>query len=104
MTIRRAVDADQMESLTNKLLLKNHPNQKFSNEGIALSNELLTWLVMEAFNRAAVEAECEKDSSTFFSQDSVQDEELSDPKTGTKLVIESKHIQSIAAELLLDFS
>jgi hypothetical protein len=42
-------------SLTRKLLLQHHPNQRITNDAVNAANELLRLFIIEARHRAAVE-------------------------------------------------
>ncbi|KAI2498996.1 hypothetical protein MHU86_15500 [Fragilaria crotonensis] len=78
------------DSLARKLVLIRHPKQKISNEAIQLTAELLRVFILEARNRASVEAECETEAKL----------EEDDSSEGVR--IKAHHITKIAAELLLD--
>lgn len=47
--------------MVRKLLLRHYPNQRISNDAVAAATELLRLFIVEARQRAAVEAECEQE-------------------------------------------
>ena len=65
--------------------------QRCSKEAALAASELLRLFVVEARNRASIEAECEAEGII----DGVDDD---------KTMIRADHITKIAAELLMDFS
>jgi len=65
--------------------------KRVSNEAALAAGELLRLLVQEARERAAIEAECEKEGDSTDIDDG-------------KIVIRADHVAKIAAELLMDFS
>ncbi|KAL7531187.1 hypothetical protein ACHAXR_003886 [Thalassiosira sp. AJA248-18] len=106
-------------SITKQCLQLHHPDQRFSNEAVELSSELLRMFVVEARRRAAIEAECEAETKIDPStegkkcQPSNQEDDdgsdsfmmLDDDKSKKATVeIRADHIAKIAAELLLDLS
>ena len=97
-------------SLAKKLLLHNNPKQKISNEAAQLAAELLRVFIVEARQRAAIEAECENEGAAM-DRDSSDDEAVAlgrdtDSQGGANKVvsIRADHITKVAAELLMDFS
>ncbi|KAL7451922.1 hypothetical protein ACHAWC_003679 [Mediolabrus comicus] len=90
-------------SLTRQLLTLHHPNQKFTNDAITLSSELLRLFIIEARRRAAIEAECESELSTMMDDD---DNDSETEKNNKRRVVEIRadHIAKVAAELLMDLS
>ena len=98
-------------SLTRQLLQLHHPNQRFNNDAISTSSELLRLLIIEAKRRAAIEAECESEVYIGHSQNSdyVVDRDdgsmMGEESRGRRRVkIRAEHIAKIAAELLMDLS
>jgi vacuolar-type H+-ATPase subunit H len=89
-------------ALTKKLLLQKQPKQRISNEAIVTANELLRLFVVEARQRASIEAECE-DEAVLDNGDSLSDDDEHGSETRT-VKIRADHITKIAAELLMDFS
>ena len=106
-------------SLTRQLLQLHHPNQRYNNDAITASSELLRLLIIEARRRAAIEAECESevrrlridddgDSSPSQSSKVMDDHShqrrKKDKKKRVVVEIRADHIAKIAAELLMDLS
>ncbi len=93
-------------SLTRQLLTLHHPNQKFTNDAITLSSELLRLFIIEARRRAAIEAECESELSTMMDDDDNDSDDSETEKNSKRRVVEIKadHIAKVAAELLMDLS
>ena len=86
-------------SLTRQLLQLHHPNQRFHNDALSTSSELLRLFIIEARRRAAIEAECESEVlDTGTSQNS------DDDGGGRRVEIRAEHVAKIAAELLMDLS
>ena len=83
-------------SLTRQLLQLHHPNQRFTNDAIMASSELLRLLIIEARRRAAIEAECE--SEVYMGQSQNSDSDM------RRVEIRAEHVAKIAAELLMDLS
>ena len=83
-------------SLTRQLLQLHHPNQRFTNDAIMASSELLRLLIIEARRRAAIEAECE--SEVYMGQSQNSDNDM------RRVEIRAEHVAKIAAELLMDLS
>ena len=94
--------SDQLEpSLVRKLLARRHPDQRFHNDAILAASELIRRFVLEARERAAVEAECEADTA----DDDVFGSGTGGAKeTGTITSIKKEHIVRVACEMLLDFT
>ena len=85
--------SDQLEpSLVRKLLARRHPDQRFHNDAILAATELIRRFILEARERAAVEAECEADIVGGAEE------------TGTITSIKKEHIVRVASEMLLDFT
>mmetsp|Transcript_8116 Transcript_8116/g.9490 ORF Transcript_8116/g.9490 Transcript_8116/m.9490 type:complete len:122 (+) Transcript_8116:120-485(+) len=109
-------------SLIRKLLLRNYPNQRISNEAIVLASELIRNFVQEAHHRAEIEAECEmeingddddksscesgsKNAAKSFETDNQNEHTTVDRVKCYKIAtIRHDHIAKIACELLMDFS
>lgn len=92
-------------SLTRQLLTLHHPNQKFTNDAITLSSELLRLFIIEARRRAAIEAECESELSTMMDDDDDSDDSETEKNNKRRVVeIRADHIAKVAAELLMDLS
>jgi len=70
---------------------KGKDSKRCSKDAVAAAGELLRLFILEARNRASIEAECEPDASV---------ETTADGKTR----IRADHVAKIAAELLMDFS
>lgn len=76
-------------SLVRKLVVKEGKDSKrLAKDAEAMAGELLRLFILEARERAGIEAECETEN--------VEGEE--------KALIRADHITKIAAELLMDFS
>mmetsp|Transcript_8958 Transcript_8958/g.13550 ORF Transcript_8958/g.13550 Transcript_8958/m.13550 type:complete len:109 (+) Transcript_8958:243-569(+) len=100
------------EALMKQLLLQGNPNQKITNEAIEAASFLLMQFVVEARNRAAVEAEFDTDNnhgsrsrqrtSVIGMSNSLSDDE-SEVADG-RMTIKPKHVLKVACELLMDFS
>jgi hypothetical protein len=93
-------------SLTRQLLTLHHPNQKFTNDAITLSSELLRLFIIEARRRAAIEAECESELTTMMDDDDNDSDDSETEKNNKRRVVEIRadHIAKVAAELLMDLS
>ncbi len=93
-------------SLTRQLLTLHHPNQKFTNDAITLSSELLRLFIIEARRRAAIEAECESELSTMMDDDDNDSDDSETEKNNKRRVVQIRadHIAKVAAELLMDLS
>jgi hypothetical protein len=93
-------------SLTRQLLTLHHPNQRFTNDAITLSSELLRLFIIEARRRAAIEAECESELTTMMDDDDNDSDDSETEKNNKRRVVEIRadHIAKVAAELLMDFS
>ena len=87
-------------SLTRQLLLHHHPNQRYTNDALSTSAELLRLIIIEAQRRAAIEAECESEVYVGNSQNS-NDVDFSGNRS---VEIRAEHVAKIAAELLMDLS
>ena len=94
--------SEQLEpSLVRKLLARRHPDQRFHNDAVLAATELIRRFVLEARERAAVEAECEADTA---------DDDVFGSATGgakgaeTITSIKKDHVMRVAAEMLLDFT
>ena len=115
--------SDKLEpSLVRKLLMRRHPDQRFSNDAVLAATELIRKFIVEARDRAAMEAECEADTignvgrggrRSFMSQDDDDDDDddVFGSGTGGKqanneehVKIKPDHIVRVAAEMLLDFT
>ena len=83
-------------SLTRQLLQLHHPNQRYTNDALSTSAELLRLIIIEAQRRAAIEAECESEVYVGHSQNSDGDD--------GRVEIRAEHVTKIAAELLMDLS
>ena len=94
--------SDQLEpSLVQKLLARRHPDQRFHNDAILAASELIRRFILEARERAAVEAECEADTA----DDDVFGSGTGGAKeAGTITSIKKEHIVRVACEMLLDFT
>ena len=94
--------SDQLEpSLVRKLLARRHPDQRFHNDAILAASELIRRFILEARERAAVEAECEADTA----DDDVFGSGTGGAKeAGTITSIKKEHIVRVACEMLLDFT
>mmetsp|Transcript_21022 Transcript_21022/g.29677 ORF Transcript_21022/g.29677 Transcript_21022/m.29677 type:complete len:125 (-) Transcript_21022:341-715(-) len=108
--------------LTKQLILHHQPKERIHADAVLTANELLRLFVVEARQRAAVEAECENEGvdntantnttplPTDLNNDDDDDEgRVLTPKPtateGTQAVsIRADHITKIAAGLLMDFS
>ncbi len=77
--------------LTKKLVLAKD-GKRITNEAVLLTGELLRTFVHTLHQKAAVEAECEKESCI--------DESVS---AGDAVVIQPHHITKVAAEQLMDY-
>lgn len=93
-------------ALTKKLLLLRHSKQRVSGDAALLSSELLRLFVLEARNRAAVEAECEVEGDIDGNDmdDDSTDDKLNSLSRTQGVAVRAHHITKIAAELLMDFS
>ena len=95
--------SDQLEpSLVKKLLTRRHPDQRFHNDAVLAATELIRRFILEARERAAVEAECEADTAA--DEDLFGSETGGAKETGTITSIKKEHIVRVAAEMLLDFT
>ena len=88
-------------SLPRQLLLLHHPNQRYTNDALSTSAELLRLIIIEAQRRAAIEAECESEVYVGHSQNSDGDV---DSPLDRRVEIRAEHVAKIAAELLMDLS
>ena len=85
--------SDQLEpSLVRRLLTRRHPDQRFHNDAVLAATELIRRFILEARERAAVEAECEADIVGGAEE------------AGTITSIKKDHILRVASEMLLDFT
>ena len=111
--------SDQLEpSLVRKLLTRRHPDQRFSHDAILAATELMRLFILEARERAAMEAECEAETNagmggrSILSQgdDDDDDDDVFGSGTGPAkkaeqiVPITAEHIKRVAAEMLLDFT
>ena len=87
-------------SLTRQLLQLHHPNQRYTNDALSTSAELLRLIIIEAQRRAAIEAECESEVYVGNSQNSDNDVDCD----RRSVEIRAEHVAKIAAELLMDLS
>ena len=82
-------------SLVRQLVLQqndsnnNSSSKRLAKDAEAMAGELLRLFILEARERAGIEAECETDGNT---------------NDHGKAMIRADHISKIAAELLMDFS
>jgi len=81
-------------ALTKRLLLQHHPNQRISKDALELTNEFIRMFIIEARERASIEAECEDQRQR------TNDTEEDSPN----ISIRGDHIFKIGANLLMDFS
>lgn len=100
-------------SLMKKLLLGNQPDQKVSNEALEAASFLLRQFIVEARNRASVEAEFDTTDNDDLSISSrkkrIAIPSLSDSQSDKEQEenvkrIKSRHILNISPELLMDFA
>jgi len=97
-------------SLTRQLLQLHHPNQRYNNDAIFASCELLRLIIIEARRRAAIEAECESEVSLcVLEEEASQNSENNDDDSvmgnrRRRVEIRAEHVAKIAAELLMDLS
>jgi hypothetical protein len=98
-------------SLAKKLLLLNNPKQKIANEAAQMAAELLRLFIIEARQRAAIEAECESEGAAMDRSSSDDEADAlggdADSQGGganNVVSIRADHITKVAAELLMDFS
>ena len=89
----------------------NNAPKRMTPEAMLLAGELLRLFVLEARQRAAIEAECEREGSTELAgsgsverQADENEEGSLDRATSSIMVIQPHHITKVAAELLMDFS
>uniref|UniRef100_A0A7S0FKF7 Centromere protein X n=1 Tax=Minutocellus polymorphus TaxID=265543 RepID=A0A7S0FKF7_9STRA len=112
-----ALPSDHLEpSLVRMLLTRRHPDQRFSNDAILAATELIRKFMLEARERAAMEAECEADTDahcggpSVMSQDDDDDDVFGSGTGGGARNVDSitsikpEHIARVAAEMLLDFT
>ena len=79
-------------ALVRELVLKQGKDSKrFTKEAATATSELLRLFILEARNRASIEAECETEGNL-------------DENGDGKALIRADHITKIAAELLMDFT
>ena len=90
-------------SLARKLILRHHPDQRISSDGLIAATELLRLFVREAINRASVEAECEA-AAEEPSEDDDFSIKSSKNASADVVTITGDHIVKVAADLLMDFS
>mmetsp|Transcript_3636 Transcript_3636/g.5424 ORF Transcript_3636/g.5424 Transcript_3636/m.5424 type:complete len:129 (+) Transcript_3636:146-532(+) len=90
-------------SLARKLILRHHPDQRISSDGLITATELLRLFVREAINRASVEAECEA-AAEEPSEDDDFSIKSSENASSDSVTITGDHIIKVAADLLMDFS
>ncbi|CAB9522093.1 expressed unknown protein [Seminavis robusta] len=77
-------------TLVKKLVMKEFDGRRMiSKEASLAAGELLRLFILEARNRASIEAECDTECET---------------SNDGKVLIRPDHIAKIAAELLMDFS
>ena len=101
-------------SLVRKLLTRRHPNQRFSNDAVVAATELMRKFIVEARERAAMEAECEADTDADFGGRSFMSQDDDDvfgsgtggnaAKNAEHVKIKPEHIVRVSAEMLLDFT
>lgn len=72
----------------------NNSNKRCTKEAASAASELLRLFVLEARNRASIEAECETEAKITDENNAGID----------KAMIRADHIAKIAAELLMDFT
>ena len=112
--------SDKLEpSLVRKLLMRRHPNQRFSNDAVVAATELIRKFIVETRERAAMEAECEADTDadlggrSFMSQDDEgeDNDNVFGSRTGgtaanneEHVKIKPEHIVRVSAEMLLDYT
>lgn len=112
--------SDKLEpSLVRKLLMRRHPNQRFSNDAVVAATELIRKFIVETRERAAMEAECEADTDadlggrSFMSQDDEgeDNDDVFGSRTGgtaanneEHVKIRAEHIVRVSAEMLLDYT
>jgi hypothetical protein len=77
-------------ALVRKLIQQQDSTAKISQEAVLAVGQLLKLFVLEARERAAIQAECEHEASGESSETNVQ--------------IQAHHVSKIAAELLMDFT
>lgn len=77
--------------LTKKLVLPKD-GKRITNEAVQLTGELLRAFVRTLHQKAAIEAECEKESC------------MDESSAGEAVVIRPHHITKVAAEQLMDYS
>lgn len=90
------------DSLTRKLITLRQPKQKLSTDAVAVASELLRLFLCESLDRASVEAECEQD--VLMTDDNSEDTNNHGGGGFSVSEIKAKHIQMVAAEILMDFS
>lgn len=79
--------------LTKKIVLPNKDGGKrITNEAVQLTGELLRTFVRTLHQKAAIEAECEKESC------------IDETSSSDAVVIRPHHITKVAAEQLMDYS
>ena len=75
---------------------------KMSTEAAEATSELLRLFVVEARNRAAIEAECELESQGPSTSATIEADKTK--KSDDRAIIGAHHITKLAAELLMEFS
>lgn len=82
--------------LVRKIVLKEgRDSKRMTKEAALAAGELLRLFILEARNRAGIEAECEVEGSGTLGDND---------NNGGKAMIRADHITKVAAELLMDFS
>lgn len=103
--IRTSIESPQFLSLTRKLLLQNHPNQRINNDAIGAASKLLQIFISEAINRAATEAQCDEVQSQNVGNDtSNRTTNTDDNVIDNVTTVREEHVLKIAIELLMTFS
>lgn len=88
----------------------NNAPKRMTPEAMLLAGELLRLFVLEARQRAAIEAECEREGSTELAGSGLVERQAGENEEGSLdgatsiMVIQPHHITKVAAELLMDFS
>eukprot|EP00979_Chaetoceros_neogracilis_P014296 scaffold4552_cov262-Chaetoceros_neogracile.AAC.6 len=106
-------NAEISEALMRQLLLEENPTQKITSEAIEAAGFLLRQFVVEARNRASVEAEFDTGTRNHTRKrqrtrvigmsNSPSSDDENEESEGIR-PIRSKHVLKIACELLMDFS
>mmetsp|Transcript_29371 Transcript_29371/g.87069 ORF Transcript_29371/g.87069 Transcript_29371/m.87069 type:complete len:107 (-) Transcript_29371:7798-8118(-) len=102
-------------SLAKKLISRQHPNQRVSSEAADVASELIRLFVVEARNRAAIQAECEYEGEQSLGESegsAAASDTWTQESTAKKRVrtirgyapIRANHVAKVATDLLLDFS